>query len=247
MTATGTEAVREDALSDDALALIESATGHTFNDRQRLARAMTHASARGTDGVDYERLEFLGDRVLGLCVAEMVFGAFGDADEGELSVRLNALVNAHTLASVADDIGLGTIIRTGADLDDVRSARLKSVRADVVEALIAALYLDGGLDAARPFIRRYWTERAQHAAAARRDAKTELQEWSHRRHGVTPSYRVIERRGPDHAPSFTVEVAVGDLNAERAEGASKRQAEQRAATRVLEREGVWQPETGEGA
>ena len=234
-------------LDRNALALVEAATGHRFADHDRVRRALTHASANSAGGRDYERLEFLGDRVLGLCVAEMVFSEFGEAEEGELSVRLNALVNAETLASVADEIGLGTVIRTGADIEDVRSARLRSVRADVVEALIAALYLDGGLDAARGFIRRHWSDRARHATAARRDAKTELQEWAHRHHAVTPAYRVVERRGPDHAPSFTVEVTVADLAAERAQGGSKRQAEQGAAARMLVREAVWAGESEAGA
>lgn len=247
MTAGRDDPASHGGIDDAALSLVETATGHTFSNRQRLARALTHASARDTAGVDYERLEFLGDRVLGLCVAEMLFAQFTLADEGELSVRLNALVNAETLASVADEIGLGAIIRTGSDVDDVQSARLRSVRADVVEALIAALYLDGGLGAARPFIQRYWTERARHATAARRDAKTELQEWAHREHQLTPAYRVIERRGPDHAPSFTVEVSIAQLAPEQAEGGSKRQAEQRAATRLLLRENIWPGETGEGA
>lgn len=239
MSAARTKATAGDRLAPDALALIEAATGHTFANPDRLARALTHASARGTAGVDYERLEFLGDRVLGLCIAEMLFARFGSANEGELSVRLNALVNADTLADVADEIGLGTVIRTGSDMRDVTSARLKSVRADVVEALIATLYLDGGLEAARPFIRRYWTERAHHDEAARRDAKTELQEWAHREHNMTPKYQVIERLGPDHEPSFTVEVSLAPLAPETARGASKRQAEQLAATHMLVREGIW--------
>jgi len=233
-------------LSAQALALVEAATGHRFADPDRLARALTHSSARGSTGVDYERLEFLGDRVLGLCVAEMLFAEFRTANEGELSVRLNALVNAETLADVADEIGLGAIIRTGSDMQDVKSSRLKSVRADVVEALIATLYLDGGLDAARPFIRRYWTERARHAMAARRDAKTELQEWAHREHGLTPQYRVVSREGPDHEPRFAVEVVLGSLAPETASGPSKRQAEQSAAMRMLVRQGIWPDEPGEG-
>lgn len=226
-------------MTQATLAHLQEATGHAFSDLERLDRALTHASARARSGTDYERLEFLGDRVLGLCVAEMLFAEFRDANEGELSVRLNALVNAETLASVADEMGLTPFIRTGSDMGDVGSARLKSVRADVVEALIATIYLDGGLDAARAFVRRCWTGRARHIMAARRDAKTELQEWTHKTFSQTPSYRVLGREGPDHAPSFTVEVRVGELAPEQATGPSKRQAEQLAATALLIREGIW--------
>ena len=217
-------------------------TGHRFVDLVRLNRALTHSSARQRAGTDSERLEFLGDRVLGLCVAEMLFAEFGDADEGELSVRLNALVNAETLASVADELGLTPLIRTGSDMAHVHSERLRSVRADVVEALIATIYLDGGIEAARNFVTRCWTDRARHATAARRDAKTELQEWAHRTFAQTPQYRVLEREGPDHAPLFTVQVSIGNLKPEQATGPSKRQAEQLAATAVLVREAIWPAE-----
>ncbi|QBK30233.1 ribonuclease III [Roseitalea porphyridii] len=234
-----TGSAAEPPVSDATLAHLHRVTGHAFADLERLDRALTHSSARARTGTDYERLEFLGDRVLGLCVAELLFAEFRDADEGELSVRLNALVNSETLASVADELGLTPFIRTGADMGDIGSARLKSVRADVVEALIATIYLDGGLEAARAFITRCWTERARHVMAARRDAKTELQEWTHKTFSETPSYRVVGRDGPDHAPSFTVEVRIGKLRPEQATGPSKRQAEQLAATALLIREGIW--------
>jgi ribonuclease-3 len=144
---------------------IEALTGHAFGDGELLERALTHASAR--KGVDYQRLEFLGDRVLGLIVSEMLFSLFPDAPEGELSVRLNALVNAETLATIAEEIGLPEFINTGAEIRALSGRKRVNVRADVVEALIAALYLDGGLDAARTFIRRYWEDRARAAGAAR--------------------------------------------------------------------------------
>ncbi|WP_306119767.1 MULTISPECIES: ribonuclease III [unclassified Roseitalea] len=229
-------------VSEQALTRLEAATGHRFADLDRLDIALTHASARGGSGVDYERLEFLGDRVLGLCVAEMLFAEFVGADEGELSVRLNALVNAETLAEVAIEMDLVPLIRSGSDMGDLSSARLKSVRADVVEAVIATIYLDGGLEAARRFIRRYWTERARHAMAGRRDAKTELQEWAHKAHALTPQYRVVSRKGPDHAPSFKVQVRIGDGEPAEASGPSKRRAEQGAATAMLVREGIWPAE-----
>ena len=217
---------------------LQDVTGHTFRDLARLDRALTHSSARYRSGRDYERLEFLGDRVLGLCVAEMLFDTFEAANEGELSVRLNQLVNAETLAEVADELGLPEFIRTGVDVRQLRAAHQRNMRADVVEALIATIYLDDGLEAVRPFIRRYWGKRAENAAAARRDAKTELQEWAHRYHGVTPSYEVVSREGPDHDPVFTVAVKVGKLEPVTAQGSSKRTAEQAAAEQLLVREKV---------
>lgn len=223
----------------DRLAKLETLTGHKFQDIERLDRALTHSSAQHRSGSDYERLEFLGDRVLGLCVADMLFARFPAAKEGELSVRLNALVNAETLAEIADELELHEFIRTGADVRDLQSERQKNMRADVVESLIATIYLDDGLEAARKFIFRYWEKRAEHVTAARRDAKTELQEWSHKFHDTVPVYTQVSRDGPDHEPVFVIDVKVGKLKAERAEGRSKRLAEQAAAEKFLRREAVW--------
>ncbi|MEO1701605.1 MAG: ribonuclease III [Pseudomonadota bacterium] len=237
---SGTEFTKPiSSMAPAGVALIEKATGHKFDNLERLDRALTHASARHRTGKDYERLEFLGDRVLGLCIAQMLFQLYPDAPEGELSVRLNALVNADTLAEVSDEIGLHDLIRTGSDVRNIQSDRLKNMRADVVEALIAALYLEAGLEGARAFVSRYWGERAEATGALRRDAKTELQEWAHKLHATTPHYVIVNRDGPDHEPKFTVEVGVGNLEPIRANGASKRQAEQAAAGAMLVRENVW--------
>ncbi|QEE47226.1 ribonuclease III [Rhizobium sp. WL3] len=220
---------------------LEAAIGHTFADRDRLIRALTHSSAqvsRVKKG-DYERLEFLGDRVLGLCVAEMLFTTFRDATEGELSVRFNQLVSAEACASVADEMELHRFIRTGSDVKKITAKNMLNVRADVVESLIAAIYLEAGLEAARGFILKYWKGRAAHADGARRDAKTELQEWTHARFGKPPIYKVAERSGPDHDPRFTVIVEIPGLKPELGIDRSKRAAEQVAATKILEREGVW--------
>jgi ribonuclease-3 len=219
---------------------LEALIGHQFAEKERLDRALTHASARTQKGGNYERLEFLGDRVLGLCVAELLFRTFGAATEGELSVRLNQLVSADTCAEVADELGLHLFIRTGADVKKLTGKRMMNVRADVVESLIAAIYLDGGLEVARRFILKFWEKRAARADGARRDAKTELQEWSHAKFGITPIYRVEERTGPDHDPRFTVTVEVAGVQPETGIERSKRAAEQVAATRMLEREGIWQ-------
>ena len=228
------------AVSPEERAQIESAIGYTFVDKTRLDRSLTHSSARPAKGNDYERLEFLGDRVLGLCVAELLFNSFRNAAEGELSVRLNQLVSAETCAEVADELELHLFIRTGADVKKLTGKRMLNVRADVVESLIAALYLEGGLEVARKFILRYWQGRAVRADGSRRDAKTELQEWAHAKFAVTPVYRVEDRSGPDHDPRFTVTVEVAGTKPETGTDRSKRSAEQVAATKMLEREGVWQ-------
>jgi ribonuclease-3 len=215
--------------------------GHEFRDRHRLERALTHSSARSRGKGNYERLEFLGDRILGLVIAEQLFQFFPTAKEGELSVRLNQLVSAGTCAAVADELQLHRFIRTGTDVKNVAGKRMANVRADVMESLIAAIYLDAGLEAARRFIIDNWGERVRASAAARRDAKTELQEWAHLKTGEAPAYAIIDRSGPDHDPMFTVRVAVSGFADETGTGRSRRAAEQVAATRMLEREGVWQP------
>lgn len=218
---------------------LETAIGYHFIQQERLDRALTHSSARNAKGSNYERLEFLGDRVLGLCIAELLFQTFRDATEGELSVRLNQLVSAESCAVVADALELHLYIRTGADVKRVTGKHMLNIRADVVESLIAAIYLDGGLEAARGFVLRHWGTRAVRADGARRDAKTELQEWAHAKFGIAPTYRIDERSGPDHDPRFTVTVEIKGVAPETGTDRSKRAAEQVAATKILEREGVW--------
>ncbi|MCT7375984.1 ribonuclease III [Chelativorans salis] len=219
----------------------EQRTGVAFRNARLLESALTHSSARSKAGVDYQRLEFLGDRVLGLVVAEMLYETFPEAPEGELSVRLNALVNADTLAAITDELGLDTLIRTGSDLRSRAPTKQINMRADVMEALIAVIYLDNGLEAASRFIRTHWTERSKAAGAARSDPKTALQEWAHRASGATPVYRIDGRDGPDHDPIFTVAVEIAGYAEGSGRGRSKREAEQAAATEVLVREGVWEP------
>ncbi len=232
---------RKAVLNGSRLAALEDRLGHRFKSHERLIRALTHTSAatQSASRSHYERLEFLGDRVLGLCVAERLFRSFPDASEGELSVRLNALVSGATCAAVADDIGLADFIFAGTDSRHIHTKRMKSVRADVVESVIAAIYLDGGIAAATAFVERFWASRFDEAGAATPDSKTALQEWTHAHSGVTPSYDLVERSGPDHDPTFIVAVRADGLDETRGTGRSKRSAEQAAAEAMLLREGVW--------
>lgn len=222
-----------------AINAAEERIGYQFSDQARLVRALTHSSLRDSGSGNYERLEFLGDRVLGFCVAELLFSEFREASEGELSVRLNALVSALACAEVADELGLHEFIRTGADVKKLTGKRMVNVRADVVESIIAAIYLDGGMEAAKDFVLRNWTARARISGAERRDAKTELQEWAHARFGVAPTYRVTDRSGPDHEPVFVVSVEIKGAAPASGESRSKRAAEQAAAEAILLREGIW--------
>ncbi|QPC87273.1 ribonuclease III [Mesorhizobium sp. NBSH29] len=228
-------------LTGEALAVeLKSVTGHLFRDHARLRRALTHASARGSTGSDYERLEFLGDRVLGLVIADLLFNAYPDAAEGELSLRLNALVNAETLAEIAEEIGLPNLIHAGGEIRSMEGRKRVNLRADALESLIAALYLEGGIEAAQNFILRYWEPRSKALREARRDAKTALQEWGHQAAAATPIYAMESREGPDHDPVFTISVTIGEFEPGRGVGRSKREAEQAAATALLLREGVWE-------
>jgi ribonuclease-3 len=227
------------SLSAEDRAKLETVIGYQFAEKERLDRALTHSSARSAKGSNYQRLEFLGDRVLGLCIAELLFQTFRDANEGELSVRLNQLVSAESCAMVADDLELHQFIRTGSDVKKITGKAMMNVRADVVESLIAAIYLDGGLEAARGFVLRHWKDRAVRPDGARRDAKTEMQEWAHAKFGIAPTYRTDDRSGPDHDPRFTVTVEIEGVAPETGIDRSKRGAEQVAAMKLLEREGVW--------
>lgn len=222
-------------------AQLEARLGYRFADPDLLDRALTHSSAIAPAkrvAMSYQRLEFLGDRVLGLVIAEMLFSAYSTATEGELSVRLNALVNAETLAELAEEIGLSDLILAGTDIRSPKGRKRVNLRADVMESLIAALYLDGGLDVARRFILEYWEPRSREAGAARRDAKTELQEWAHQKSGSAPLYRIESREGPDHDPVFTVSVLIEGYQQAEGKGRSKREAEQAAAAALLAEAGV---------
>ena len=219
---------------------------YSFRDMALLERALTHATAldtaRGFDnGATYQRLEFLGDRVLGLVIADMLMRRFPAEDEGDLSRRLHRLVSGETCADVAREMKLDPFIRTGDSIGRRDQQLSAGIRADVCEAVIAAIYRDGGLEPAADLIEHFWGERVAGMTGPLRDAKTELQEWAHA-HGLpTPAYREISRSGPDHAPRFVVAVEIGDRLTARGEGRSKRIAEQDAAEALLIENGVRVP------
>jgi ribonuclease-3 len=189
-------------------------------------------------GGSYQRLEFLGDHVLGLVVSDMLFRAFPKADEGEMSRRLADLVRKEACADVARSIDLGSAIRLGASENNAGGRGRAAILADVCEALIGAVFIDGGYPAASELIERLWEARMRAPARPLRDAKTVLQEWAQARGLPTPAYREVERKGPDHDPEFRVTVELPDRATAEGLGRSKRAAEQAAAAAMLTREGV---------
>jgi len=225
-----------------AVAELETLIGHQFHDRALLERALTHASVGdGARAVrHYERLEFLGDRVLNLMAAERLMAMDTEAREGELSRLLASLVNFHACARVARQVGLPQALRLSASASKIGARDSEAVLGDACEALIAALYIDGGIEVARAFFDRFWSEEFHDLGAVRnRDPKTQLQEWAQGQGLPLPAYKVIAREGPDHAPAFTVEVSVQGFDSETAQGRSKQEAEKAAAlVMLLKREGV---------
>jgi ribonuclease-3 len=213
---------------------LETRLGHRFGDRRRLDRALTHRSLSAPDTPSYERLEFLGDRVLGFIIADALLKRFPDEPEGHLSRRLNALVRRETLADVARELSIGPEIRFGPS-EEALGAENPALLADVCEAIIAAIYRDAGIEAARAFVLRHWESRFDSAANPPRDPKSALQEWSMARALGLPVYEEVARGGPDHAPVFTVRVSIGDLGAAEGKGRAKRAAEQTAAADLLKR------------
>ncbi len=220
---------------------LERRLGRTFRRKSLLREALTHASVGGErqrSGIDYERLEFLGDRVLGLVVAEDLYERFPGEGEDKLAPRLNALVNRDACARAARRMGLGQAIVLSSAEERTGGREKDTILADACEALIAAVYLDGGLKAARQLIALFWAEEFTAVGDAPRDPKTALQEWAAARRRPNPSYTVVERTGPDHAPHFLVEARVDGVEAARGAGPSKRDAERAAARAMLETVGV---------
>ena len=207
--------------------------GHTFKDQALLKRALTHASADAV--LSNERLEFLGDRVLGLIVAEKLHDRYPDDAEGALALKFNALARGAACARAASDAGIAEHIILASSEKSSGGRDKPAILSGVCEAVIAALYLDGGMEAARAFVTRYWDGMFDELSHDMRDAKTRLQEWAQAkgRDGAAPVYTLKDRAGPDHAPRFIVEAKVGGHDPVTGEGGSKRQAEQDAARKLL--------------
>jgi len=220
-------------VSPAAFDRLQDILGHSFSDLRVLEQALRHASTTEQRTASNERLEFLGDRVLGLVMAEILYAQFPDEEEGALARRYAGLTSRDAVAHVADAIDLADFARTQV-VDAETSARSHaSVVADTLEAVLGALYLDGGLDIAAAFIRRHWAGLVKADLTPPKDAKTALQEWAQARSLGLPVYEIISRQGPDHAPTFTIRVKVRDQGACDGTGASRRNAEQVAATALL--------------
>lgn len=217
------------------LSAFQNRIGHVFARPELLIRALTHASLSSPTRPDNQRLEFLGDRVLGLVMAETLLSLDKTAAEGQLAPRFNALVRKETCADVARDCGLGEVLKLGRSEMLSGGRRKEALLGDALEAVIAAVYVDGGLEAARRMVLRLWGDRIARVEADARDPKTTLQEWAQARGMAPPAYVLTDRTGPDHAPVFTVEARLASGESESATASSKRQAEQEAARALLRR------------
>lgn len=227
-------------MSAKGLAALQERIGHKFADQSLLKRALTHSSLAATSKIgDLERLEFLGDRVLGLMTAETLWRKYPKMREGDLAPRFNALVRKETCAKAALALGLDALVKMSAQEEESGGRRKKAILGDVCEALLGALYIDGGLAAAQRVFDLYWTPNLESLSKRHRDAKTTLQEWSQERGLGAPKYEVVNSEGPAHAPAFTIDVTVKGFEPVRAEGQSKRSAQMAAARSFLVREKVW--------
>jgi len=212
---------------------LEERLGHAFTDKKLLTRALTHASASVKES--NERLEFLGDRVLGLIIADKLYAENASDPEGILALKLNALVRQEACAAAFEAAALAEHLVL-ARAETASGGRKKAViLAGACEAIIAALYLDGGMPAAKQFVDRYWTAIMAALGGEMRDAKTALQEWAQARRLPLPDYREVDRDGPAHAPVFVVDVSIRGHEPGRGRAGSKREAERLAAAALLER------------
>lgn len=209
---------------------LEAKIGYHFNNQELLKRALTHSS---TGNPNYERLEFLGDRVLGLVMAEALFKEFRSESEGGLAKRHTALVQGRTLAVIAAMNDLGDYVIMSDSERASGGAENENILTDIIEALIAAVYLDGGLEPARQMILSWWGDNIQTLVEAPQDPKTELQEWVQARSLPLPEYEIADKQGPDHAPVFHINLKVEGYPSVEAQGPSRRQAEKTAARIML--------------
>jgi len=226
---------------------LEEILGYTFSSPQLLTLALTHSSlakCRAEREQTNQRLEFLGDRVLGLVVAGMIYEAFPDEEEGAMARRHTALVRKEALARVAKNLALGKFILMAPSEEESGGRDNDALLADTCEAIIAALFMDGGLGTAEAFIRRHWTVLMSQDLTPPKDAKTTLQEYVQSKGMNLPTYREALREGPPHDPVFTIEVSIDNGDTMPGTGRSKRQAEQLAATAMLARLGIGEKGTG---
>lgn len=221
----------------DSLVRLQGVIGYEFKDIALCEHALTHGSRQSKEP-DYQRLEFLGDRVLSLVIAEDLFSRFHNEAEGQLAARLSLLVRGETCAAVGQALGLGEYIVVGAVEKKKGVQRMASVVGDVVEALIGAIYLDGGIQIARSFILKCWDDMLKKAPAQLKDAKTFVQEWALAQPLPLPLYVMQERTGPEHAPIFTICLKVGSYEPALGMGHSKQSAEMAAAHAFITREGL---------
>lgn len=220
-------------LSSD-IQTFERRIGHVFKRPELLIRALTHSSMSSPTRSDNQRLEFLGDRVLGLTMADALLKADRGASEGQLAPRFNALVRKECCAEVARQIDLGDVLKLGRSEMLSGGRRKDALLADAMEAVIGAVFLDAGFDVARDMVLALWGDRVNTVESDSRDAKTALQEWAQARGQKPPTYEVMDRSGPDHAPIFNIRVALATGQAAEATANSKRRAEQQAASRLLD-------------
>ncbi|WP_417727070.1 ribonuclease III [Roseovarius sp.] len=211
----------------------QSRLGHAFTKAELLIRALTHSSMVTANRDDNQRLEFLGDRVLGLVMAEALLSHDVGATEGQLAPRFNALVRKEACAEVAREIDLGAVLKLGRSEMLSGGRRKEALLGDAMEAVIAAVYLDAGFEAARGVVLRLWGARIGAVKKDARDAKTALQEWAQARGLPPPNYVELARKGPDHAPVFTISAQLKSGESAEATAGSKRQAEQSAAKALL--------------
>ncbi len=221
---------------------LEARLGYRFADPDLLDRALTHSSSVSPGKRverSYQRLEFLGDRVLGLVVADMLYRRLPKANEGELSRSLNSLVRKETCAAIARELDLGSEMNLGESEARTGGAQKEAILGDIAEAVIGAIYCDAGLGQAYEVVERLFSRHIAHAGNVRADPKTTLQEWAQGKGHEPPLYVEVERKGPDHAPEFTISVQLGGYEPLSATGPSKKLAEHKAAERFLIREKVW--------
>jgi len=223
---------------------LETALGYRFKDRKLLERALTHASVRSNSAsrLDNERLEFLGDRVLGLAVAEMLHHSLPDHSEGELARYFNRLVRGAACAAVGREADIGKHLILSDSEAESGGRDKDTILANAVEALLGAVFVEGGFDAGRDAVKRLWGERFDLSPSVIVDPKSALQEWAQGQGLPLPRYAEVSREGPDHAPRFIAEARLKGHEPATGEGTSKRQAEQAAAAELLRREGVWAKE-----